>query len=251
MSRLFRALAHALLDGPAMRMNSLWTLVVVLAGCSSLTSDKLKTSGITAHLQVTAKADGQSDATATLNVGSSLIDFVELASGNTLTASTGGDSKTLTKTKLLGIVTYGATFTGHTDGGTSYGFDLQRASDTSAPSSTCTLPAGFEVTAPSGATHSRLSDDLTIGVAGSQTQLAWSADGSCIRSASAQAAVTGGTLVIPHGSLQANVADGGVGVSCAVTVKLSDSKTGTLDPAFGGGSIACVQQREFVITSAP
>ena len=132
-------LDNALLDGPAMRINSLWSLVFVLAGCSSPTSDKLKTSGITAHLQVTAKADGQSDATATLNVGSSLIDFVELASGDTLTASTGDDSKALTKTKLLGIVTYGATFTGHTDGGTSYGFDLQRASDLSAPSSTFTL----------------------------------------------------------------------------------------------------------------
>lgn len=249
MSRLSTVLAHTLLDGRAMRTHALLSLVV-LAGCSSLTSDKLKTSGITAHLQVTAKADGHSDATATLNVGNSLVEFVELSSGDTLTASSGGDVKTLTKTKLLGIVTYGATFTGHTAGGTQYGFDLQRASDTSAPSSTCTLPPGFEVTAPSG-THSRVTDDLTIGVAGAQTQLWWSAEGSCIRAASANGAVTAGSLVIPHGSLQANVSDGGVGTSCSVTVKLSDSQTGTLDSAYGGGSISCVQEREVVITSAP
>lgn len=231
-------------------------LAGLLGGCTDLSSSDIKTSGINASLGVTANGNGSTVVGAQLHVGNSLTDYVELESGDALTARVADDTETLSESKLLGIINYSASFTDHDAPGSVYTIALERgAADTSAPASSCTLPAAFAITAPADAqTFSRAGDDIVVGYSGSgeSDPLSWSASGDCVQVTGATLPSDTGTFTLPKGTLTSSASQSDAGpVSCQVTITVSRTRAGTLDPAYGGGGIACRQDRSFTFTSAP
>ena len=226
---------------------------VALVGCTDVSSTDLKTSGITAYFTVTANGTGNTNASAELQVkDSSTITFVELQSGDQLTATTGGQSKTLEESKTLGVISYNATFTGADAEGTSYTFALQRSADTSASGNTVTLPAPFSITAPTGATlsYSRANDDIVVDYDNAQKSdsMSFTLSGDCIEIMAGSPPGDTGSFTIAKGSL---VQRQGAATSCQVVLTLMRSRSGTLDPAFGAGLSTAVQARSFTFTSNP
>lgn len=221
-------------------------------GCTDLQSSKLQTSGMTASLSVTANGAGSTTASAELNVDTNLTDFVELTPGDTLSATTGSQTEAMSESKLLGIVDYTASFTGADKEGTAYTIALKRAEpNKSAPSSTCTIPAPFDITAPTASASASRAADLvvTYGPSGLKDPVTYSLRGDCIDS------TTGGTVDSDSGmvTIAKNTIKQPMNATanCQVTLTITRSRAGTLDSAYGGGSIQGRQVREVTFTSTP
>ncbi|HEY3356780.1 MAG TPA: hypothetical protein VGQ83_26250 [Polyangia bacterium] len=223
--------------------------VMSLAACEKVHSSAIRTAGMYADLSVTAHGDGHADVGATLRVGGALSNtYVELTSGDELAAVSGGERHVLGKrADIFNIVVYGATFAGD-DEDQAFTLAFDRADDTSAPSSTATLPAPFTITAPAaGATFTPASPiQVTWSPAGKDDELSLAAD-ACSTHFAESVADTG-TYTIPAGALT----PAGAPQSCAVTITLHRRRAGHVDPAFGeGGSFVATQEREVQVQVAP
>jgi hypothetical protein len=60
-----------------------------------------------------------------------------------------------------------------------------------------------------------------------------------------------GTFTIPKGTLTLKDTSASTPTSCQVTVTVSRTREGTLDPAFGEGHMSGVQSRTFTFTTMP
>ncbi len=229
------------------------TCMLAGVGCTSVKSSSLATSGMAAHMTVSAGATGTTTATASLNVDTSATDYVDLATGDTLKASTGAQTQAMARNEFLVAISYVASFDGAAAAGTPYAIAFLRSAQTSAPSSTCTLPAPFQASlAAPASSFSRAGDDVAIATTDPNEPDGMSlvVTGDCVKTTTLSFPDTGavsvprGTLV-PAGSTQGSP-------SCLATVTVIRSRPGHLDPAFGsGGGIACNQTRSVTFTSAP
>jgi hypothetical protein len=224
-----------------------------VGACTDLQSSDLKTAGMSAHINVTADGSGASTSAATLNVDSNITDYVQLTAGDTLVTTVAGQTQTMAATTTLGIITYSAGFTSEDAAGTSYTVALNRsAGNTSAPSSTVTMPAPFTVSAPaSSQSFSRANNDITVTYSGSgqPDAMSWTTSGDCINLASASISGDPGTFVIAKGTLALQGSN--QTQNCTVTLTLSRTRVGTLDTAYYGGAITAAQQRTVTFTSTP
>ncbi len=222
---------------------------VSAAGCTDLSSADLKTAGMSTTMSVTADGTGRTTATAQFNVDSNGTDFVNLSSGDTAVAQVAGVSQTMSESNALGDISYQTSFTGEDQGGTLYTIALDRSSDVSAPSSTCTLPNGFDVTSPtSSGTFSRSANlTVTYDNAGTSDTMTWSLYGC----GAGAGTVTGdsGSFTIAAGTLSQN---GSVQGACQYTLTLTRSRQGEVDPHYGsGGSIVAQQVRTVTFNTTP
>jgi len=225
-----------------------------LFGCTDVDSTNLKTSGIRAELTVTGRGDGSAYASAGLYVSDSTLTFVELQEGDSLTATTGDQSKDLTKSELLGLISYGATFSDADAEGTTYSIAFNRDSDESATGNTASLPAKFNLTAPVGdaLSYSRANDDIVITYdnSGKADEMSYSLDGDCLNVYGQVLDGDPGTITLPKGTLTLKDTTTSP-TSCQVTLTVSRTREGTLDPAFAEGHMAGVQSRSFTFSSMP
>lgn len=226
---------------------------LILAGCSDVDSTHLKTAGIRASLGVTGSGTGNAVASAEFQVDGSALTYVELQAGDTVTASQGDQTHTLVKSELLGLIAYYATFEGADAEGTSFKISLQRDADTSAPDSTVTLPAQFNITAPTGTalSYSRANDDLVVTYdnAGKSDAMSYSLRGTCISPVDQPLDGDPGTFTLAKATLAPP--QGSTETTCTVTLTLSRTRTGTLDSAYASGSAWASQTRTFDFTSTP
>jgi len=109
-----------------------------LAACSTVDSTDIKTSGIDASITLNATGNNSTAVEVSLSSGS---DGVRLIDGDTLVATSGASSKTLSGTDGFYDTTFG------TDAGAVYTIELRRPNDPNA-SSSVSLPAPFTITAP-------------------------------------------------------------------------------------------------------
>ena len=239
------------------RKNLIGKLVVmfVLPACTSVASSDLKTSGMSSRITVTVNGAGASTVSEQLNVDTNATDFVQLSSGDALTAKAGSQSQPMTGTSLLGAISYSAAFTGEAAENTAYTVSLTRASpNTSAPSSTVSIPAPFTISAPAAsAQFSRATGDIvvTYSPSGKADPVTWTISGSCTSGSSGSLTGDPGTFTIAHGTLLPPTVDAGAPPTCPLTLTLTRTRPGTLDPAFQGGSITSSQQQTVEISSAP
>ena len=124
-------------------------LLSQLIACSETDSTDVRTSGIRAEIDVVAQGDGETTVTANLEVGSGgfFSTDLELAGGDTLTATAFDLTQPLSKVSELFTFFYRTTFSQDTDG-SEFTVSLDRPNDTSAPDSSVTLPAGFSLQMP-------------------------------------------------------------------------------------------------------
>jgi hypothetical protein len=235
-----------------MRTSSL-LLLLASAACTKVESKSILTSGMSATMSVRADGTGQSFASASLLVGDSALDYVDLSTGDSLVASSGTKSQPMSRSVLLNVVSYSAPFSGLDAEGTPYTIAFKRSLDSGAPSSTCTLPAPFTLTTPPpAATFSRGASDITLTWMGGTTDpMRYEIRGDCL--ATKGDAITGdpGTLLLPKGTIA--VGDPKyAGQTCTGTIVVHRARQGKLDPAFGhGGSIFGEQVRSVSFTSTP
>jgi hypothetical protein len=227
-------------------------VAVLGTACTSVKSTDLETSGMSAHIGVTADGQGNTAVSAELTVDNSLTDFVDLSPGDSFAAKAGGTSQSMTRGDLLGIISYSTSFSGQAAPGTAYTVALSRkAPDVSAPSSTCSIPQPFEITSPaSGLAYSRGGDGIvvTYSNAGQSDPVSYQLSGPCVNTAGGTISPDSGSFTIAKSTL---VASGGA-PSCTVSLTVTRARSGQLDPAYGyGGSITCGQARSITFVSNP
>lgn len=225
----------------------------MLSACSSASSTDIKTSGLYANISATGQGKGDTSVSTTLTVGALSTTFVEIAGDDALTATSGSDTRKMSKFSLLGLVSYSATLTGDEEG-KSVTVALTRASpDVSAPSSVVTLPAKFSLTIPAaGATFKRGTDAIAVGWdnSGKTEPMTVTLNGSCIESIDKSAPSDAGMLTI--GSTELKASKDMETKSCDATINVKRTRTGKVGPAYGkGGSATGVQLRSVLVKVTP
>lgn len=235
-----------------MRRGKRWVVAttavcLAVAGCSTTQSSDIRTSGMEADIRVTLAAGSSgAEVAVTLRVGS--LTFVELQDPDTLTARSGDRSVELTKQRTMGHTSYHGRLDGVSKAGAQVVVDLQRGGDDeAAPKSSVRLPGRVAITGPdAGAQFSRSRDDIRFELdrelATNSGSLSWSGD--CVQ---------GGSIAIPPGATTVTVAHGTIRTAvqptsgtpqsqrppknCTARFTATTRVDGTLDPAYGEGTI--------------
>lgn len=225
--------------------------VVLFAGCSTVDSSDILTSGMHAELTATTAGEGTTQVTAILYLGDPInLNFVDLTGDDELIVSHGSQTKEMTETILLNIVSHRTSFPTDAEG-EQFEIDLQRTVDNGAPSSIATLPAKFMLSGPTAPTSRAAVIALTWTPASSGDAMSWQATGDCIDNAIGTIAGDTGSFSVPANSLHKKMS-AGVADSCMVTLSVSRTRTGVLDPGYGkGGHVRGVQSRTVSVTSNP
>jgi hypothetical protein len=231
----------------------LFATVLVVAGCSTVDSNGISTTAMTADLLVKVPEDANAvDVTAAFRVGT--LTYVELDSKEKVTASADGQQETLGRSKFAGTISY----TGQLKVAaprTEITISLQRDdANSSAPSSTVALPEPVHLSAPVGGT--KLSRRQTIQVtfaSGPAQTLTWT--GPCIQTGSLEIEPGRSSTTIAAGLIRAatpaSPSPRPVSSTCQIELTLTRHTTGKLDGAFKDGSITAVAQSIHQVVSAP
>ncbi len=234
-------------------------LVAAVAGCSSIESGDLETSGMTAIISATVRDDSSAtDVVASLGAGA--LTSVDLDGEDILSASADDVSVELEESNLLGVFTYNGVLEGIAEPGTEVTVSLARSADkTPAPSSTVRLPVAVFLTSPAaGTAFSRENDDIVVeinsGASDDDMRLNWSGDcvkndGVDVPAGQVSVTINRGTI-IKRAQVDENDPDSQpVPDTCTMTLTIERVVEGVLDPAWGGGSITSVSQDSRDVTS--
>ncbi len=226
-----------------------------VVACTSIQSSDLKTAGMSATFRVIGQGGGQTNASAQFNVDTNETDFVDLSSGDTVVATAGSQTQSMSESDVLNDISYQTTFNGQDAEGTLYNFALDRTTDVSAPSSTVTMPGPFDITAPaSSASFSRATSDISVTYdnSGSSDQMSWSTQGSCINGQpSGVISPDSGSFTIPKGTITPADASQ-TSATCQVTLGISRVRFGQTDSHYASGSsIAAEALRTVTFSSTP
>lgn len=227
-------------------------LLLGASACESLPSDEVKTESIWADF--TATSDGSTThTTGVLRVGGATSNtFVDLEGGDTLTVTAGGETKEMLEGYIGDIFVYDADFD-VADEDEEFLFAFEREVETSAPESTVTLPAVFEITAPAADTvFSRSADGVTVSwdPSGQDDQVFVSVEGDCIWTKNVAVDGDPGTYTIQPGVIDS--LDEENPAACDGRVVVERVRTGSLDPAYGeGGTVRGLQQRSVSVRIDP
>jgi hypothetical protein len=231
----------------------LFATALVLAGCSTVDSNGISTTAMTADFLVKLPENASAvDVNASFRVGT--LTYVELDGKEKVTASANGQQETLGRSKFAGAISY----TGQLKVAaprTEVTVELTRDDgNASAPDSTVALPEPVHLSAPFGG--AKLSRRQTIQVtfaSGPAQTLTWT--GPCIQPGSLEIEPGRSSTTIAAGLIRAATTASpsprsGSG-TCQVALTLTRRTTGKLDGAFKDGSIAAVAQSIHQVVSAP
>lgn len=220
---------------------------VACVACNSLESGDLRTNGMQPDIVVRSNnTDAVSKLNVNIHVGDSINSFVDLDAPDVMTASVnGGPATELNESNLLGVTGYSLDIdTKEPD--TAVVVALTRGEeDEGAPNSTVTFTEQLALTSPgAGASFSRAADDIEVSFTSeaSEDGVRVTVNGECIDSVSLDVQAGDTAVTIESGSIQKKTDpdpedENQIPDSCAITVSAVRTRTGTLDPAYGGGSI--------------
>lgn len=233
------------------------TLVLALAltpliACEAVDSEDVLTSGMYADLDVTNLGES-TRAAAILRVGGGTSNtFVELTGEDLLAVDIAEERVDLQAQNLGDLWSYTADLE-QDEAGTAYSFAFERSVDEGAPSSTCTMPAPFELTGPE--------QDLSVSRSEDSVALVWEGSGEadpmeviveseCAERFSASIDQDTGSYTIPAGEIAAY--EDQEDANCKATLTLRRVRAGGLDTGFGeGGVIHAAQERSVDLLLTP
>jgi hypothetical protein len=246
-------------ESPMLRPFLGLSLLAATVGCTSIDSSDLETSGMIASIEVVRLQGGDgTDVHVSLTAGS--LNFVDLDPGDELKASFGDEVVTLQQGEFLDLIAYNGHLSAK-DEGDVVTVALERADKTPAPSSTATLPALIDFSAPAASTaFSRANDDIVVTVNGEDSdvgaRLTWSGD--CVESDGLDIPAGQTSITINKGTIQkrADVDENDpdsqpVPDTCTLNLRVRRESAGALDPAYKSGSIVAVTQSSRDLTSDP
>lgn len=235
-------------------------IVAIVPGCCGLCgmcsdstkSSNVRTSGVRAEMRLHSGEGGPTEVSARLRVGGPLSNtFLTVTDGDELTAENGMDKVALVGVRSMIVAPSNEGILPTDSGGRTVTVKFMRPRDTSAPGSTVTMPNGFRVTTPlEGELFGKAHPVVVTWSPTGSDPMDWSFRGACIEDKA-------GTETVDKGRVEvmltgARTADGGLATTCNVTIHLSRTRTGVLDPAFGeGGSIVATQDRDRSIRFTP
>jgi hypothetical protein len=237
------------------RLNSLAALVAIFSlNCTSVDSDNILTSGMYADIAATTDGTGTTRVRTTLyleNPGT--LDFIELEGADLLTAyGPDGSRQIMREFQFLGTTSYSADFDVD-DGGSEFIVELSREVDDGAPESLVYLPDSFDILNPPQVSYSRAEDDIVIDWDPADTgdDVDIEIRGPCIQDELIAVEGDPGTVLIEAGTL-IKIEDPAVEDSCDLTVTITKSTPGDLDPNYGfGGVISGNQVRRLDLSTEP
>jgi len=249
-------------------MRNYWILSAFLGlalGCNTVDSSTTDTAGMYADLRAVASGNGSTEVAAWLKLDEGSLDFIGLTGGDTLRAYmihpvTGAETQaTMVEGSFAGATWYTADFDIQ-DANTSFRVELDRTatSKVSALNSTTSIPTPFTLsTIPANTTSFSRTSATTLDVTWdpfnftSADQLSYEVDGSCIQKR--QESInwqTATSVQIANHFLQS--LSGQETNSCEITVTITLTRNGSVDPAFGkGGEFLGSQAREIKLTANP
>ena len=248
----------------ALRNLSFASIICVVCGCTSTTSENVTTQGISADIDVQADGSGRTFVTVKLEVGNGGVGgtSLQLSSGDSLTARANGIQQTLTEdSSIFGEFSYVTNFN-FDDANTVFTVSLVRNNGVSAPNSTVALPDGFVISSPTPNNVFGTNDVVPV---------IWSPSGTSIvpdAFVTLTCTLTSGLTSVGARSVNVGSDSGTVNVSvssvmppgaidtsrlCEGVIELSRFRVGSLDPNYGaGGRIDAeqVQTGQFFVNPA-
>lgn len=227
-----------------MRKPLLLTALLALAGCETIDSADVATSGIHAHMTVTADGTGRTRVRTELRTGGAGSNtYLELAPGDRLYAFADTTEAAMReRTDPLSRIWYEAAFDTDRDGLT-FRVEFARADHDDADESLVRLPPPFELTGPdSGTAYHFEEDPLPITWDGpSDDALDLEVRGLCIRPFTRTLPSDTGRHLLPPGTLTPRPEWSGD--ACTLELTLTRRREGALDPGFHSGRIVGQQVR--------
>ena len=204
--------------------------------CSDVKSSAVNTNGI--HADITALVvDDTTELQVIMRVGgANSSTYVELDAGDTLEVTDGTETKEFGHSSFGALHRYTTTFD-RIDPGSEFLVSLKRELEESAPNSMATLSDDFTFESPGDDyIHSRTTN-LTIVWSGQDAgdDMHITVDGSCIIEMEATTSFLVGSYTFNSVDFESFEAD--EGESCEADITLERRLAGTLDPAFGSGSV--------------
>ena len=239
-------------------------LALSAAGCSQTSSENVTTQGVHADIRVIAEGNGATVVKVQLEVGSGgpARTMIDLAPGDSLTATANGIQRTMTKdASIVGEIEYWTSYA-FDDADTQFVVSFNRNNGVSAPNSNVKLPEGFTVLLPlSGTVFTR---GQVIGVV-------WAPSGTAVVpsvSLTVDCVLTTGVFISETRNLSPAIDSGASSIAvssvipagpidtgqlCDATLYLSRQQFGNLDPNYGeGGRISAEHHKRatFLINPA-
>ncbi|HET9990921.1 MAG TPA: hypothetical protein VFQ65_20460 [Kofleriaceae bacterium] len=223
-------------------------LFALAAGCTPVDSNVVATAKLRADVQVLATGTGGSTVSAWLFSHKDgdpplNLETIRLVDDDAISVTSNDSSVAMTEVDLGVEYRYDAAFA-TSEPAQRYLVALARGSDRSAPDSHVTLPEPFTLTAPAIASRAA---PLTIKWTGSGSDQISLAITGCASGQLGPLADTG-IATFPAGAVVADPSD----ATCDLSIEVSRTRSGTLDPAYGqGGSIVAIQRRAATLTRTP
>ena len=223
-----------------------------IAGCTSIDSADIKTHGIKPSMSISSSdQQANSHVDVTFHVGDSPTTFVNLNQGETVVAST-DTPVTLNEYDVLGVTGYAGDLATKAPG-TTVTINVTRVDNDSAPASTVTMTEQLALTAPApGGSVSRANDDVAVSWTSDASEdgvtVSWS--GLCVDDDHVDVAPPAKDVTIAKGKIKKKTGDN-IDDNCDITFSATRTRTGTLDPAFGGGTIRHSFTSSAKLTSTP
>ncbi len=223
------------------------TVGIACVACNSLESGDLRTNGMEPDIVVRSNnTDANSKLNVNIHVGDSINSFVDLDAPDVMTASVnGGEATELSESNLLGVTGYSMDVNTKEPDTEVIVILTRGEQDDGAPSSTVAFTQQLALTSPgAGASFSRATDDIevTFTTEESADGVRITVSGECIDSISLDVQAGDTAVTIEAGTILKRVDqdpedENEIPDSCDIAVSAVRTRTGTLDPAYGGGTI--------------
>ena len=223
------------------------TVGIACVACNSLESGDLRTNGMEPDIVVRSNnTDANSKLNVNIHVGDSINSFVDLDAPDVMTASVnGGEATELSESNLLGVTGYSMDVNTKEPDTEVIVILTRGEQDDGAPSSTVAFTQQLALTSPgAGASFSRATDDIEVTFTSEESTdgVRITVTGECIDSISLDVQAGDTAVTIEAGTILKKVDqntedDLEIPDSCDIAVSAVRTRTGTLDPAYGGGSI--------------
>jgi hypothetical protein len=218
--------------------------------CESIESSDIRTSGVYANFEAKANGEGATLISASLTVGENSNTYLDLVEGDTLQASFEDETTTMERNNLGTMVWYETTFPTDAKDST-FTLSFQREEDDSAPNSSVSLPAPFEITVPSqGDSFSMSADKIDIAWNNSDTddEMQIIISGDCFYGQNISVENDPGVYIVEQAILEP-IDDQD---TCTGTLTIIRKRLGTIDINYGeGGEIQGLQVRHLTLNLHP
>jgi hypothetical protein len=227
-------------------------LLLALVGCETVDSTAVTTAGVYANISAMADGTGTTRTTAVLKVGGATSNtYLDLIDADTLEATSGEETQTLSKVSIGDYREYIADWDGDAVD-TEFEVSFLRDVDEGAPSTVVSLPEKFDIVTPSAeVTFSRSEDDILVDWdVTADEPMRVDISGDCFYVDAVDVDVDDGTAGFAAGSLEAYEEQ--EDETCQATISVWRTRLGDLDPSYGEGGVADgVQVRSITVLSAP